>query len=116
MATEVKIDDKVLQEIIKNVANLEPRRYIIADGVEYGVFQEFTDKGHPSLRPAFEKHTTRIPDIVGAVIERAPNRGLATVNLNRAMKKLAFDIANEWAADVNVDTGAYKNSIHVEEE
>jgi hypothetical protein len=32
------------------------------------------------------------------------------------IKVVAFNIQRDWAGDVSVDTGAYKNSIHVREE
>jgi hypothetical protein len=123
---QIKIDDDVLQKIIKQVANENVKERIIHDGVEYGVFQEFsiaaggrrqttpggrrgmTSEGHPSLMPAFERHTKDLPKLIGQAIERA-------VPLDRIMAKIAFDIMRDWAADVNVDTGAYRNSITVSE-
>jgi len=104
----VKLDDKVLSDLIKTVGNeqIDPR--IIADGVEYGIWQEFTSKGHPSLVPAFERVTRDLPMAIGAAIE-------AVVPLQDIIDKAAADIAALWAADVNVDTGAYKNSIGVKE-
>jgi hypothetical protein len=122
----VEIDDKILQQIIKQVVNQDVRERIIHDGVEYGVLQEFsiasgrrrqttpggargiTGKGHPSLMPAFEHHTKGLPKIIGQAIERA-------VPLDKVLAKIAFDIQRDWAGDVNVDTGAYRNSIIVSE-
>jgi len=108
MAVQIKLDDKVLQQMIQQVGDTRVQVYAIADGVEYGLYQEFTDRGHPSLVPAFERNTGQLPDAVGQAIEK-------NVSLDDVLKKVAFDIQREWAADVNVDTGAYKNSIHVEE-
>lgn len=109
MAIQVKIeiDDKVLQRIIKAVAEAEIPQYTIADGVEYGIWQEFGKSGHPSLVPAFETVTKDLPQAIGQAIE-------AGVSLETVITKAAFDIQALWQADVNVDTGAYKNSIHVE--
>lgn len=124
MATEVKLDTKKLDEIIRKVAGQRTKRRVVHDGVEYGVHQEFgtneggrprakgrgtTEKGHPSLTPAFERHTKDMPKLVGQAIE-------AGVPLDRILGKIAFDIMRDWAADVNVDTGAYKNSITLREE
>lgn len=123
---QVKIDDDLLQKIIKQVANQKIKERIIHDGVEYGVFQEFsiapggqrqttkgggrgiTGDGHPSLVPAFERHTKDLPKLIGMAIERG-------VSLDKIMAKIAFDIQRDWAADVNIDTGAYRNSITVSE-
>jgi hypothetical protein len=122
-AVQFKIDDDLLQKIIKQIVNQNIKERIIHDGVEYGVFQEFsiapggqrqsggrgrTGKGHPSLMPAFERHTKELPKLIGKAIERG-------VSLDKVMAKIAFDIMRDWAADVNVDTGAYRNSITVSE-
>jgi len=111
MAAQVKIelDDKVLKEIIKAVGEADIPAYTIADGVEYGIWQEFTKSGHPSLVPAFERVTKDLPQAIGQAIE-------AGVSLEEVITKAAFDIQALWQADVNVDTGSYKNSIHVETE
>jgi hypothetical protein len=107
---QVKIDDDVLQKIIKQVANRDVKERIIHDGVEYGVMQEFSigGSGHPSLVPAFERHTKDLPKLIGQAIERA-------IPLDPILAKIAFDIMRDWAADVAVDTGAYRNSITVSE-
>ena len=123
MATQIKVDTKKLDEIIRAVGGQPVKPRIIHDGVEYGVSQEFatnpggrprasgkgtTGKGHPSLVPAFERHTKDLPKLVGAAIERG-------IPLDPVLGKIAFDIQADWAGDVNVDTGAYKNSITVSE-
>lgn len=108
MPTQVKLDTRLLDKIVKNTAGRPVRRRTIHDGVEYGVHQEFTERGHPSLVPAFEKHTRDLPKLLGAAIA-------AGVELDPVLGKIAFDIQADWAADVNVDTGAYKNSIKVSE-
>lgn len=126
MAKTFRLDDRVLDKIIKQVANKGVKGRIIHDGVEYGVMQEFsiapggnrqttpggsrgtTGKGHPSLMPAFERHTKGLPKLIGQAIERARP-------LDPILAKIAFDIMRDWAADVNVDTGAYRNSITVSE-
>lgn len=110
MAETFRIDDRVLDKIIKQIADQQIKTRIIHDGVEYGVMQEFSigGSGHPSLMPAFERHTQAMPQLIGRAIERA-------APLGPLMKKIAFDIMRDWAADVNVDTGAYRNSITVSE-
>jgi len=119
----VHLDDRKLQEIIRGTSEPVKRR-AIADGVNYGIHQEFstaaggkprkegsgvTGKGHPSLVPAFENVTKDLPRAIGQAIERG-------VSLDNVIGKAAFDIQGLWAGDVNVDTGNYKNSIHVETE
>lgn len=108
MTTEVKLDTKKLDKLIKSIGDEKVRRRVIHDGVEYGVHQEFGQRGHPSLVPAFERHTSDLGKLLGKAIE-------AGVSLDRVLGKIAFDIQADWQADVNVDTGAYKNSITVSE-
>jgi len=104
-ATQITIDTRKMEQLMRQAGR--PETFIIADGVEYGVYQEFTQSGHPSLRPAFERVARPLRRAIGQAI----NRG---VNLNSVLAKAAFDIQRLWATDVNVDTGAFKNSIHVE--
>ena len=106
MATKLKLNSKKLSQLIE-ANKSEVQRRTIADGVEYGVYQEFTASGHPSLGPAFERVTKDLPEIIGAAIE-------AGVNLDAVIDKAAFDVQTLWTKDVNVDTSAYRNSIHVE--
>jgi hypothetical protein len=58
----VEIDDDLLQKIVKQVVNQDVKERIIHDGVEYGVFQEFSigGRGHPSLMPAYERRLAKI--------------------------------------------------------
>jgi len=108
MTVKIKLDTKRLDKIIRATAGESVKRRTIADRVEYGIFQEFTASGHPSLRPAFEKVTRDLPKATGLAIE-------AGVSLDDLFAKAAFDIQALWAADVNIETGAFKNSIHVKE-
>jgi len=107
MGLSVHLDTRGLDRLIKQGG--ENPSYIIHDGVEYGVYQEFTDSGHPSLRPAFETHAQQMLRAVGPAIERG-------VPLDSVVGKAAADIQRDWAGDVNIDTGAYKNSITHEKE
>lgn len=108
MATEFKLNTEKLDKLIAKIGGETIKRRVIHDGVEYGVYQEFTQRGHPSLGPAFERHTKKLPEAIGQAIERG-------ILLDPILAKIAFDIQADWAADVNVDTGAYKNSITVSE-
>lgn len=113
MAKTIELDTKGL-DILRTLIEDEGRAiksWVISDGVEYGVHQEFGERGHPSLVPAFEKHTKQLPEIIGAIIEQAASKGSGTRKINDVLGAIAFNIAADWAADVNVDTGAYKNSI-----
>lgn len=105
--TRIVLDDRKLRQIIENIANERVERRVIHDGVEYGIYQELTDRGHPSLVPAFERVVKGLPKAIGAAIETG-------TGLNDLITKAAFDIQSLWAGDVNVDTGAYKNSIKVD--
>jgi hypothetical protein len=110
MAFQVNLDDSILQKIIGQVAQGDVNERIIHDGVEYGVFQEFSigGSGHPSLVPAFERHTKDLPKLVGLAIEKA-------IPLDNIFFKIASDIMRDWKLDVNVDTGNYQNSITMSE-
>ena len=48
------------------------------------------------------------PASIGTAIENA-------IDPDTVLSKAAYDVQALWQADVNVDTGAYKNSIHVED-
>jgi len=101
------MDDRKLQEIIKAVGNAKVRRYIVHDGVEYGIYLEFgTNRmvARPSLRPAYERVTRDLPEAIGQAVELA-------INPDDILAKAARDIQALWSTDVPVDTGAYKNSI-----
>lgn len=123
MTATIRLDDAVLRQLIRD-SGQRVRRRVIHDGVEYGILQELSDapggnprksgngttgRGHPSLVPAFEKHTRNLGHVVGQAIERS-------VSLDDVIGKVAFDIQADWAGDVNVDTGSYKNSIQVDTE
>ena len=106
---QIKLNTKILDQLIKAIADENITGKVVHDGVEYGIWQEFTEAGHPSLVPAFEQVTRNLPQAIGAAIE-------AGVPLQTIIDKAAHDIQALWVADVNVDTGAYKNSITVSDE
>jgi hypothetical protein len=110
MALTIKTDTGLLDKIIANVGNADTDTFIIADGVDYGIYQEFGTKrmaAQPFLIPAFEDATKSLPAAMGQAVERG-------VNPNDVLKKTAFDIQGNAQKRAPVDTGALKNSIHTE--
>ncbi len=108
VTVKVTIDDRVLRKMIADTAGKGPIR-IIADGVEYGKFVELgTSKmaAQPALGPAVESVR---PGFVAAIKQNGANFG----RLEMVIEKGARDIERGWKAGAAVDTGAYKNSIHV---
>jgi len=104
-----KLETKGMDAIINGFSNKTIKTRIIHDGVEYGLFQELTGSGHPSLVPAFEENTKDLPKLIGEAIEKGQDP-------NDVLGVIAFNIQTDWVSDVNVDTGAFKNSITVSEE
>ena len=120
MANPVKIqlDTKVLDEIIKQVGNVETDKWVISDSVEYGVFVEFGTKrmpARPTLTPAFEDVTKDLPEGVGQAIEKQ-------ININDVLAAFASNIEAKWKANFQnfskppIDTGAYRNGIKARKE
>ena len=110
MGLTIKVDTGILDSIIANVGNVSTNTYIIADGVDYGIYQEFGTKrmaAQPFLIPAFEDAIKSLPKAVGQAVERG-------VDINKVLSKTAFDIQSMAQQRVPVDTGALKNSLHVE--
>lgn len=111
MTATIRLDDAVLQQLIRD-SGQRVRRRVIHDGVEYGVFVEFGSSkmgARPCLVPAFENHTKNLKDVIGQAIERG-------VNLDDVIGKIAFDIQADYQGSVPVDTGALKGSISVDTE
>lgn len=112
MGVQIRVKSRAKLDAIARAAGEQVKRRVIADGVEYGIFVELgTERmeARPGLVPAFEQHTQQLDEALGQAIERG-------VSLDDVMAKVAFDIQRDWAGNVPVRTGAYKNSIHVEEE
>lgn len=112
MGLTITTDAKLLDKIIDNVGNADTDTFIIADGVEYGIYQEFGAPANnmgaqPFLIPAFEDATKSLPAAVGQAVERG-------IDINNVLKKTAFDIQGNAQKRAPVDTGALQNSIHVE--
>lgn len=107
----VQLDDRKLQEIIRATEGGVKRR-VIADGVSYGIHNEFgTSKmpAHPFLVPAFERGVQGLDKALGQAVERG-------ANLDDVMGKTAFDVQRMAQELAPVDTGALKGSLHVETE
>src|SRR3990172_1841910 len=117
MAKTVRVilDDRKLQEIIRATAG-GGRSRIIADGGEYGGFNELGTSrmsARPFLVPAFEEGTRDLGRALGQAIERG-------VSLDAVIGKTAFDVQAGAQRNIQdkhiIDTGALFNSMHVEEE
>jgi len=107
MATvTITVDDRALKALIANTgAKVEK---IVADGVEYGIWLEVgTSKmdARPAASPAVEA--------VRAGFDRAFQNQLTDAQVEAVVTKGAFDVERGWKERAAVDTGAYKNSIHV---
>jgi hypothetical protein len=105
------LDETKLQQIIKANEG-KPTRYIIADGVNYGLFVEMgtsRSPAQPFLVPAFNKVQFGLPPAIGRAIETG-------VDPYEVLKKGAFDIQRMAQENAPVDTGALKGSLHVETE
>lgn len=109
MGLTIKTDTGLLDKIVANVGNAKTDTFIIADGVVYGILNEFgiDQKLNPFLIPAFEDATKSLPAAMGQAVERG-------INPNDVLRKTAFDIQGNAQKRAPVDTGALQNSIHVE--
>lgn len=103
----IRVDDKELVRLINKTKGKGPIR-VIADGVEYGLFQEMgTSRGaaQPFMKPAVEA--------VRAGFNKAMQGALTMEQITLVVDKAAFDIERLAKQNAPVDTGALKNSIHV---
>jgi len=108
MSITITVDDRALKELISNTGGRFER--IVADGVNYGIHQEFgTSKmnAQPFMRPAVEA--------VRPGFDRAFQNQLTDTQIEGVVIKGAFDIERGGKERAPVDTGALKNSIHVVE-
>ena len=102
----VTVDDRELQRLIRETG--DEVLYIVADGVNYGIHQEFgTVKmaAHPFMVPAIEQ--------VRPGFAQAFQNKLTDKQVDQVCKKTAFDVEGIAKQLAPVDTGALKNSIHV---
>lgn len=108
MSGSIEIDTSKLDDLLQSLGDEVPN-FKLKDGVIYGIFQELTQRGHPSLLPAIERRKKELPARIAKAFEDGQS-------LEDAMREWVEDIAEDWRRDVNVDTGRYRDSIHVEEE
>jgi len=112
----ITLDTKQLQRLIAATRG-GPVRRIVADGVEYGLYQEMgVENGfgrgikipaHPFMRPAAEAVRPGFARAFVGAVTRADIEGVVV--------KTAFDVERFAKQNAPVDTGALKSSIHVEE-
>jgi len=103
----LRVDDSELQRLIRKSSGKGPVR-IVADGVEYGLFQErgtSRNGAHPFMTPAVEA--------VRPGFQKAFADVLTIEQATEVVDKTAFDVERLAKQNAPVDTGALKNSIHV---
>jgi hypothetical protein len=104
------LDTAVLDDIL---AKLPPSiTYYIADGVQYGVYQELgTSKmaAQPHVTPAVEGH--RNADTFGRAVQ-----AYGLLGYDRAFRSFVFTILADIKALAPFDTGNLRNSYHVTQE
>ena len=106
MSITITVDDRELQRLIRETG--DEVLYIVADGVNYGIHQEFgTVKmaAHPFMVPAIEN--------VRPGFDAAFQNKLTNKQVDQVCKKTAYDVEGIAKQMAPVDTGALKNSIHV---
>ena len=103
----IKVDDSQLNDLIRKTKGKGPVR-IVADGVEYGFYVEMGTSrmgAQPAAKPAVE-----------AVRQGFSQAMQGVITLDQAtavVEKTARDVERLWKQNAAVDTGAYRNSIHV---
>jgi len=106
MSVTVIVDDRILKDLIKNTG--DEVQYIVADGVHYGIYQEFgtVHMGkQPFMGPAVE-HVRPGFDI-------AFKNQLTNKQVDWVCKKAAFAVEAIAKALAPVRYGFLRNSIHV---
>ena len=101
------VDDRKLRELIEKSSGKAPAA-IVADGVEYGLFQELGSSrnvAQPFMVPAVEA--------VRPGYAQAMKGSITREQVSRVVRKAAFDVERGAKLRAPVDTGALKNSIHV---
>lgn len=103
---KIRIDDSELQRLIRKSKGKAVR--FVADGVEYGLFQEMGTSrmpAHPFMRPAVEA--------VRPGFARAFEQVTTIEQAEAVVEKTARDVERIAKQNAPVDTGALRNSIHV---
>ena len=115
MAVTIRLETGILDGLIEDTAG-KPHTKVVADGVHYGIYQEMgVENGfgrgikipaHPFMRPAVEA--------VARGFEQAFKGQLTTAQVDAVIEKTARDVERIAKVKAPVDTGALRNSIHVE--
>jgi len=103
----ITVDDRELRRLIANTGGPAVTA-IVADGVEYGIYQEFgTVKmgAQPFMSPAVEA--------VRPGWDAAFKNQLTNAQVSAIVRKAAFDIERGAKERAPTDTHALQNSIHV---
>ena len=113
MAVSIRIEDAKLRKMIAATKGKKPVR-IVADGVEYGVYQELGTSrmtARPTAAPAVEA--------VRPGFEQAFKGDETFMRAEQIVEKTAHDVERLWKQGIVqkniIDTGAYLNSIRVYE-
>lgn len=104
---KVRIDDAELRRLIGGTKRNPVR--IVADGVEYGIYQEMGTSrmiAHPFMKPALEA--------VRPGLAKAFRQAFTSDQAEAVVEKAARDVERLAKVHAPVDTGALRNSIHVE--
>ena len=110
----ITVDDRELRKWIeKTKGPLKPK--VVADGVEYGIYQEFGPaENSPSGRVwAFRPFMRPSVEELRPSFNKAMRKALWVDQAQAVIDKTAFDLEKRAKDKVRVDTGALKNSIHV---
>lgn len=115
MAVTIRLETGILDGMIDDLRG-KPHTKIVADGVHYGIYQEMGVQNgfgrgivipaHPFMRPAVEA--------VSNGFGKAFQNQLSLGQIDAVIEKVAHDIERIAKARAPFDTGALKNSIHVE--
>ena len=111
----VTIDDRELVRLI-NASRGDITPMIVADGVEYGIYQELGQEGRPArpcARPAVESARPEFEAMFKT------DEALTRSGVQGIVKKAASRVEILWKQNIQtkkvIDTGAYYGSVHVEE-
>ncbi len=108
---KITVDDSKLRQLINDTKGAAPVR-VVADGVHYGIYQEFPTAGRPA-RPCAKPAAEAVAPTYRKAMRKALDMGLA----EEVTEKAARDVERLWKQNIVtkdvIDTGAYLNSIHV---
>lgn len=110
----ITIDDSELVKLIEDTKGpVKPA--IVADGVEYGIWQELGVQngfGRGIVIPAHPFMTPAVEDVRPG-FEKAFDGQITTKQAQAVVNKAAYDVERGAKIYAPVDTGALRNSIHV---